>query len=147
MYRKHRWKLGCVIILICLLSYLLKLDYSTVASEGITVVSIVLAIYMTSFSNLIASDLAEELKQIQDKEMKEKSQMGVLKGYLNIAVGTGIVNIVLGILVLTFEKKLGEEWFWVYDLICSVGFASLGANIYMMYLLYKFMVNRQMWHG
>lgn len=135
-----------VIIFICILTYFFRIDYCKIASEGITVVSIVLAIYMTSFSNLLSSELADKMKKTQDKQIWEKSQMGVLRGYLNIAVGIGIINIILGIITLMLENNIDSQYIVFYECISSFGFGTLGANIYMMYLLYKFMVNRQMWN-
>ena len=63
MYKKHRVMLVLVILLFGAISYLFSVDYADIASDGITVVSIILAIYMTSFSGLVSSDLAKAVSR------------------------------------------------------------------------------------
>lgn len=63
MYKKHKIMLGIIVICCGILSYVFKVEYSVIASDGITVVSIVLAIYMTSFSGLVSSDLAKKCRE------------------------------------------------------------------------------------
>ena len=74
MYKKHKIVLGIIVICCGILSYVFKVEYSVIASDGITVVSIVLAIYMTSFSGLVSSDLAKKMilkLQLTEEEIIE----------------------------------------------------------------------------
>ena len=149
MYRIHKFFIGSIFLLTFLGIYYFDLNYKTIASDGITVVSIVLAIYMTSFSSLISSDLAEKMKNRHDKKIPRKSQLGVLRSYLNTAVAFGISNIVLSCLCLLLEryqKKTGKAFDIAYKFLSSAGGATLAVNLFLMFLLYKFMVNRQMWN-
>lgn len=146
MYKKHKFFLSVIAIFIFILSYILQINYVMIASESITIVSIVLAIYMTSFSNLVSSNLANIMKKKEDIHIKGKSQLGVLKTYLNMAIGIGINNIVIACCVLIFDDKF--NWSVIspklYYIISSVGFSMLGIDIFFMVLLYRFMVNRQL---
>lgn len=78
MYKKHRVMLMLVMLFLGAISYLFSVDYAVIASDGITVVSIILAIYMTSFSSLVSSELAKKMQRKEDSELAGKSQLGVL---------------------------------------------------------------------
>ena len=74
MYRKHKVMLVLITICCGIISFMFKVSYSIIASDGITVNSIVLAIYMTSFSGLVSSDLAKKMQRKEDKILNGKSQ-------------------------------------------------------------------------
>ena len=131
MYKKHKIVLGIIVICCGILSYVFKVEYSVIASDGITVVSIVLAIYMTSFSGLVSSDLAKKMQRKEDKIINGKSQLGVLKGYLNAAVGIGIINIVVSCISLILKDKMIEivNKNTVYYIVSAIGISTLAANL------------------
>lgn len=148
MYKKHSVILTLLMFIFGAISYLFSIDYADIASDGIVVVSIILAIYMTSFSGLVSSDLAEKMQQKQDSELTGKSQLGVLRSYLNHAVFIGIINIIIScvVLILASKMKMIENKGDVYYIISACGCATLAGNIFLMFLLYLFMVNRQLWN-
>lgn len=148
MYKKHRVMLVLVMLIIGVISYLFSVDYADIASDGITVVSIILAIYMTSFSSLVSSELAKKMQRKEDSELAGKSQLGVLRSYLNNAVFIGIINIIISCvaLILASKMELVENKGVVYYIISACGCATLAGNIYLMFLLFRFMVNRQLWN-
>ena len=134
MYKKHKIVLGIIVICCGILSYVFKVEYSVIASDGITVVSIVLAIYMTSFSGLVSSDLAKKMQRKEDK-------------IINAAVGIGIINIVVSCISLILKDKMIEivNKNTVYYIVSAIGISTLAANLFLMFLLFRFMVNRQLW--
>lgn len=148
MYKKHRVMLVLVMLILGVISYWFSVDYADIASDGITVVSIVLAIYMTSFSGLVSSDLAKKMQRKEDSELAGKSQLGVLRSYLNNAVFIGIINIIISCvaLILASKMELVENKGAVYYIVSACGCATLAGNIYLMFLLFRFMVNRQLWN-
>lgn len=148
MYKKHRVMLVLVILLFGAISYLFSVDYADIASDGITVVSIILAIYMTSFSGLVSSDLAKKMQRKEDSELAGKSQLGVLRSYLNAAVCIGIINIIISCVatILASKMELVVNKGVVYYILPACGCATLAGNIYLMFLLFRFMVNRQLWN-
>lgn len=147
MYKKHKVILALITICFGIMSYVFKVKYSIIASDGITVISIILAIYMTSFSGLVSSDLAKRMQRKEDKILNGKSQLGVLKSYLNAAVGIGIINIIVACISLILDDKMSEivNKNVAYYIVSAVGTGTLAANIFLMYLLFRFMVNRQLW--
>lgn len=148
MYKKHRVMLVLVMLILGVISYLFSVDYADIASDGITVVSIILAIYMTSFSGLVSSDLAKKMQRKEDSELAGKSQLGVLRSYLNNAVFIGIINIIISCvaLILASKMELVENKGALYYIVSACGCATLAGNIYLMFLLFRFMVNRQLWN-
>lgn len=147
MYKKHKVMLALITICCGIISFVFKVRYSIIASDGITVISIILAIYMTSFSGLVSSELAKRMQRKEDKILNGKSQLGVLKGYLNAAVGIGIINIIVACISLIAEDKMSGivNKNVVYYIISAIGTGTLAANLFLMYLLFRFMVNRQLW--
>ena len=101
---------------------------------------------MTSFSGLVSSDLAKKMQRKEDKIINGKSQLGVLKGYLNAAVGKGIINIVVSCISLILKDKMIEivNKNTVYYIVSAIGISTLAANLFLMFLLFLFMVNRQL---
>lgn len=148
MYKKHRVMLMLVMSFFGAISYLFSVDYVVIASDGITVVSIILAIYMTSFSSLVSSELAKKMQRKEDSELAGKSQLGVLRSYLNAAVCIGIINIIISCIsmVLTSKMELVVNKGVVYYIVSACGCATFAGNIYLMFLLFRFMVNRQLWN-
>lgn len=148
MYKRHRVILALVMILFGAISFGFSVDYADIASDGITVVSIILAIYMTSFSGLVSSELAKKMQRKQDSELTGKSQLGVLRSYLNVAVYVGIVNIIISCIALILKSKMEliADKGVAYYFVSACGCATLMANIYLMFLLFRFMVNRQLWN-
>ena len=102
---------------------------------------------VTSFSGLVSSDLAKKMQRKEDKIINGKSQLGVLKGYLNAAVGIGIINIVVSCISLILKDKMIEivNKNTVYYIVSAIGISTLAANLFLMFLLFRFMVNRQLW--
>ena len=148
MYKKHRVMLTLVMLFLGAISYLFSVDYAVIASDGITVVSIILAIYMTSFSSLVSSELAKKMQRKEDSELAGKSQLGVLRSYLNAAVCIGIINIIISCIsmVLASKMELVVNKGVVYYIVSVCGCATLAGNICLMFLLFRFMVNRQLWN-
>lgn len=148
MYKNHRVIFVLALLFTGVISILCSVDYADIASDGITVVSIVLAIYMTSFSGLVSSDLAKKMQQKEDSKMTGKSQLGVLRNYLNTAVGVGIANIFISCIALVLASKMEDvvNKGFIYYLVSACGCATLVGNIYLMFLLFRFMVNRQLWN-
>lgn len=71
----------------------------------------------------------------------------MLKSYLNTAVEIGIINIFVGCMTIILDDKMGgiANKSIVYYLISALGTGTLVANLFLMYLLFRFMVNRQLW--
>lgn len=143
MYFKDKIILFIVSCISLVSSWLWKFDYADIASDSMTIISIALAVYMTIFSSLMSSELADKMKKTKDNYFKEKTEMGVLQTYLKNAIYVGCINILLSCGVLIIESKKINQY--IYLFISSIGITTLVCNIYFMYLMYKFMINRQLW--
>ena len=147
MYKKHKIVIAVTSIMVFIVSYLFKCDYKALASDSITIISISLAIYMTSFSGLISSDLAKEMKNKSDGQMPWKSELGVLKGYIFSAVVAAIISIAVACIILVVNDRIDSAIRpgKLYYALSSLGFCSLSVNFCFMFFLFKFMTNRQLW--
>lgn len=76
--------------------YVFSLDYLKIAESGLTLSSIVLAVYIAAIVGLINSELAKRMKRTVATPRHDKSQLGVLVSYFKIAiffsVGTILVS-------------------------------------------------------
>ncbi|SEF90988.1 hypothetical protein [Lachnospira multipara] len=106
MYKKHSVILTLIMLILGVISYYFSVDYANIASDGITIVSIILAIYMISFSGLGSSDLAKKMQRKEDSELTGKSQLGVLRSYLNYAVSIGTLNIITSCVAMILASKM-----------------------------------------
>ena len=83
MYGLHKTILVLVTLLCWGISFIFKVDYSIIASEGITIISIILAIYMTSFSSLLSSKLSDKMSKAKEFGNGAK---GIVVGFLIIGI-------------------------------------------------------------
>ena len=90
---------------------------------------------MTSFSGLVSSDLAKKMQRKEDSELAGKSQLGVLRSYLNAAVCIGIINIIISCVatILASKMELVVNKGVVYYILSACGCATLAGNIYLMF--------------
>ena len=65
---------------------------------------------------------------------------------MNAAVGIGIINIVVSCISLILKDKMIEivNKNTVYYIVSAIGISTLAANLFLMFLLFRFMVNRQL---
>lgn len=142
MYKEHKRIIVFSFIALFCISCYFKLDYRQISSDGITIVSIALAVYIASFSSLTTSNLARVMENKSDRRIPGKSELGVLQNYLQDAIILG-----LGCIVISCTCKLLNEEFIgkrAYLILSSFGIASLGANLMFVWLMFKFMLNRQL---
>lgn len=141
MYKKHKIITLVAFVIVFIISYIMKLDYNQIATESITVVSIALAVYMASFSQLAASELAEEMKKTPDKRIIGKSELGVLESYLKLAIKFGLASIIIGCAyLLDFNIELEKSG----NFVSSICLAVLSINFVFIWILFNFMINRQL---
>lgn len=137
MYKKHKIIIFIAVFILFIIAFYYKIDASAFSSVNITLLSVNLITYIVSFSKLIPSEMAEKMKRTEDTEIKGKSQLGVLRAYLHTAVVTGILNIILNCILLIYNNNNT-----FYYILSAVAFSLLGLNLILMYLLYKFIINR-----
>lgn len=132
-------------------SYYFELDYSLIAESGLTLSSIVLAVYVSVITGLVGSNLAAKLaKSIASKE-KSRSQLGVLTGYFRCAIIFAVLTIVLSTFSLLLEYKWEEaitlnylniSVLTIFNSLCLTVYAE---NVSFLIFVIRFMLNRQIW--
>lgn len=141
MYKEHKALMLVVLTTVFIASYVLKINYNLIATETITIISIALAVYMASFSQLAASKLAEEMKKTPDKKIFGKSELGVLESYLKKAIIFGLISIVISCMYLL---DINVDVSKYENIFSSIALSILSVNFIFIWLLFNFMVNRQL---
>lgn len=143
MRRKDFWLVFLIAVGIGCLAYSFKLDYGWLASDSLTVISIVLGIYIASIGGLMGSHLSEKMKSVPDSHQPFRSQLGRLVNYFKWAVFDSILTIVLtsGFLLLPCTDPL-PVWYYPLSAVCIAAFAS---NFVFAVIVFLFILNRQIW--
>jgi hypothetical protein len=145
MEKKHKVLLWGIAALVAVCSYIFQLDYRNIASEGISLTSIVLAVYVAAMMGLIGAKLGEKLAKIPSKN-PEYTQLWVLRKYFSNAVIASVLTIIASSLILLLpERSECEPMSNAYLLASSLSLAVYAVNLVYMGFIMKFMLNRQIW--
>lgn len=144
-------RLWCTLLAVILgvLGYSLEIDYSKIASEGLTLSSIVLAVYVAAIIGLINTDLAKKMAKTLSAPKSEFTQLGQLTVYFRQASAYAIATIVISSIFLLIPEL--EVRNIVFD-TCMRVLSILGLIVYALNLLFlglilRFMLNRQIWNA
>lgn len=133
-----------------LLALVFKIDYAEIASEGLTLSSIVLAVYVAAIIGLINTDLAKKMATTLSAPRSEYTQLGQLTIYFRHASAYAIATIVISSIVLLIPQSVLEEGILAVEIVCRilsvVGLMVYALNLMFLGLILKFMLNRQIWN-
>lgn len=145
MEKKHKALLWGIAALVAVCSYIFQLDYRNIASEGISLTSIVLAVYVAAMMGLIGAKLGEKLAKMPSKN-PEYTQLWVLRKYFSNAIIASVLTIIASSLILLLpERRECEPMSNAYLLASSLSLAVYAVNLVYMGFIMKFMLNRQIW--
>ena len=144
MERKHKFLLWFTTLIVAVCSYTLQLDYRNIASEGITLSSIVLAVYVAAMMGLIGSKLGQNLAALPSKN-PEYTQLWVLRGYFRDATIFAVLTIVASSVILLLPEEIPADFACAYQIFSSVSLAIYAVNLVFMGIIMKFTLNRQIW--
>lgn len=145
MERTHKVLLWCTAVVVAICSYIFRFDYRDIASEGMTLSSIVLAVYVAAMMGLIGAKLGEKLAKLPSKN-PEYTQLWVLRAYFQNAVIFAVLTIVASSIILLMpESAKVESVNCAFQIVSSLSLAVYAANLVFMGFIMKFMLNRQIW--
>ena len=145
MEKRHKVLLWGIAALVAVCSYIFQLDYRNIASEGISLTSIVLAVYVAAMVGLIGAKLGEKLAKIPSKN-PEYTQLWVLRKYFGNAVIASVMTIIASSLILLLpERRACDPMSNLYRLASSLSLAVYAVNLVYMGFIMKFILNRQIW--
>lgn len=145
MEKKHKVLLWFVAIAVAAITYICQLDYRNIASEGMSLSSIVLAVYIAALMGIGSSNLGKKLATIPSKD-PEYTQLWVLRRYFGNAVITSVMTITASSVILLVPGRLPEEpMSVVYSMASSLSLAVYAVNLVFMGLIIEFVLNRQIW--
>lgn len=136
-------------LLVTVVAFLLDLDYSNIASEGLTLSSIVLAVYVAAMMGLIGSKLGQKMAETVSAN-GDYTQLWVLRSYFKYALVYAVATIILSSLVLLLPEVNTETSLTacvlINRVISALALAIYSVNLFFMGLTLKFMLNRQIWN-
>ena len=145
MEKRHKALSWCTAVVVAICSYVFRLDYGNLASEGMSLSSIVLAVYVAAMMGLIGAKLGEKLAKLPSKN-PEYTQLWVLRQYFSNAVIVSVLTIVASSVILLFpERPQSEPVSDTYLVVSSISLATYAVNLVYMGFIMKFMLNRQIW--
>ena len=145
MEKRHKILLCCIAVAVAACSYIFQLDYRKIASEGISLSSIVLAVYIAAMMGLGGSNLGKKLAMLPSGN-PEYTQLWVLRRYFSNAVVASGMTIVASSVILLLPERLPEEpMSEAYLLVSSLSLAVYATNLVFMGIIIKFILNRQIW--
>lgn len=127
-----------------------KLDYAPIAESGLTLSSIVLAVYIAAIIGLINSDLAKKMSKTVASPSNDKTQLGILTHYFKVACFASICTILVSSLVLLLPKPILDDENVVFHHfrkgMSLLGLLSYIENLVFLAIIIRFMLNRQIWN-
>lgn len=128
--------------------YIFNLDYLRIAESGLTLSSIVLAVYIAAVVGLINSELSKKMKKTVAASRNDKSQLGVLVSYFKIAIFFSISTILASSLILLLSPPNNEACtmtLFLWTLLSVAGLVFYIENLTFLIIILRFMLNRQIW--
>lgn len=148
MEKNDRGLVGVVGVICALCGALFSLDYSLIAESGLTLSSIVLAVYIAAIIGLINSDLAKKMQKTVAGSQKDRTQLGVLTLYFKLASFCAIATIVISSVILLAEKpapSAAELLHYLWSALSVLGIIAYAENLVFLAMIMRFMLNRQIW--
>ena len=149
MSKKDKWLAFLLAVLVAVIAFVFELDYADIASEGLTLSSIVLAVYVAAMMGLIGSKLGEKLASTPTTN-GEYTQLWILRAYFKNALIFSVATIVLSRLALLVPQldptNASRVLIVTYRVVSALSLAVYTANLFYVCVTLKFMLNRQIWN-
>lgn len=143
MYKKHKVICFIAAVVSFFAAYIFNANYSKIADNAMTLVSIVIAVYITVASVLMGSTYAAAIKRIPDKINKGNSLLGTLKDYITDSMAFSILSIIISSLYSFEIINIGEFWNGKIDgdrLFSALSCAIFALNIVFLWLIFRLMM-------
>lgn len=149
MGKKHKRLAFLISTVVTVVSLAFKFDYKNIASEGLTLSSIVLAIYVAAMMGLAGSKLGEKLATAPAAD-GEHTQLWIMRAYFEKALIYAGITIILSSIALLLPDMDYETArnlsICLHRLFSAVGLVVYALNLFYMGIILVFMLNRQIWN-
>ena len=133
-----------IIVAIC--SCCFRLEYRSIANNGLTLSSIVLAVYIAAIVGLVNSRLAEKMSKAVALPKGERTQLGVLVQYFKIGCVFSIGTIILSSITLIIPYMQYAKMLHICKLLLSIsGLVFYTESLVFLAMIIRFILNRQIW--
>lgn len=119
----------------------MKLNYKLISTECISLASFILTIYIFCIGNLLNTEQYKKMKQNVDKILKDKTELGVLKKYIEKSFLMLMLLIVISLYIklnIDFPFAITTHYY-VFSAVC---FSILNINFLYLYFIIKFILNK-----
>ena len=121
-----------------------ELDFNSIADAGLTLCSIVLAVYIAAVIGLINTNLAKKMAKSIAPQDDTNTQLGVLVKYFKYAIFISIATIILSSLNLLFYYEDLVK-ILLYRVFSAISLVVYFENLLFFIFIVKFILNRQIW--
>jgi hypothetical protein len=109
MYKKDIIGRILLFIIVSCVSFFFKLNYLSIASYAINIVSIASAVYLAAYAGIQASPKLKETLKLPDGLIKNKTQRMIFNSYAKNALIIGFLTMIFSIVVILYDDKLGLQ--------------------------------------
>lgn len=136
MYKSHKIIVVAIFLVTGLISWFAHIEFYNVVSNLLTITSIILGFYIAALASLFGNEALKKMGQKQDKQIKSKTELGVLLSYYRKSIIVSFIVIVLAILLNVFEKFADQTFFClVYNAVGSVTISLTFVSLFLMFIL------------
>ena len=147
MERRDKWLLFCAAVLSIAVRVGFHWDFFRLAEQGMTLSSIVLAVYVAAIIGLINTNLSKQMRTKTIKGKEDTSQLGLLVLYFKVAIFFSVPTIIVSsiCLLINIPEDSGQFVLGIIWVISTLGMISFAENLVMLGAIIRFMLNRQIW--
>ena len=141
MYKRHKVYTVFLTLLTLFLCYGLNVDYSRIAENAVTVVSISFALHITVASSLLGSDYSRYLKKHTDYKKVAYLQNAGIISVLTITISTLYMLVPDDFQMLSQSEFLNRHLDFLRRIISSASCALFAINFLFLWLIFIFLIN------
>lgn len=137
MYKKDKILCAIIFSLSFGINYFLKLKSVNMASDILTIISILLGFYISAISTLFGSEIMHEYANVQDKKIPSQTKLGTLIKYFKNSVNIAFFTIIIALICLLFKGKDYLKEYHIKELASAVLTSSTFLSLFLFLLLMK----------
>ncbi len=141
MYKKHKVICLLTFVIVSFISYKYKLDPQNMASDILTITAIILGFYITALSTLFGNKVIKNMAKKQDKQLRSKTELGVLLSYYKISIVISFATIITSIISILLCNKYTCILMMINNIIASLMLGLVFVSLYLMFILLKLFFN------
>ncbi|WP_124098349.1 hypothetical protein [Ruminococcus sp. Marseille-P6503] len=141
MYKKHKIISVIGFITVFTISCILHIVPIKMASDILTVTSIILGFYVTALSTLFENSVIKDMAKRQDTRIKSKTELGVLLSYYKSSIMISFAVIFTSILCILLDGVSNYTICHLQNIMLSIMLGLVFISLYLMMVLINLYIN------